>query len=210
MGGGESMKSPKRERTRNEILTTAKRIVIERGPEVLTVRLLAESTGFSHTSLYYYYPDFQAFLWAVRLDMIEDMIQALHPVTNPEGGMSTGVEPPADPAGELLDGLLRYGTYFLNNPNVFRFLYFHAAKPPADVPITHELDNRFQGIWQQSFARLVQEGRLSPENLAIVATTLIYTLQGMLLLRLSSYGTQQKDDLRTELTKVLHYLLRNV
>jgi AcrR family transcriptional regulator len=45
------MRYSKRERTQREILQAAKEIIRDKGHETITVRYLAEVTGYSHTNL---------------------------------------------------------------------------------------------------------------------------------------------------------------
>ena len=70
------MKQTKKERTQKEIIEAAKDIIHDKGHEAVTVRYLAEVTGYSYTNLYYYFKDVNALLWTLRLDMIEDMIRS--------------------------------------------------------------------------------------------------------------------------------------
>ena len=48
------MKQTKKERTQKEIIEAAKDIIHDKGHEAVTVRNLAEVTGYSYTNLYYY------------------------------------------------------------------------------------------------------------------------------------------------------------
>jgi len=114
------MKLSKKERTQKEIIDAAKNIVYDKGHEAITVRYLAEVTGYSHTNLYYYFKDVNALLWALRLDMIEDMITELTSITFEKD----------DPVEEILDAFFSYIDYFFKYPNVFRFFYFYSFVQP--------------------------------------------------------------------------------
>ncbi len=215
------MKPSKKERTRQEILQVAKALIREKGPDALTVRLLAEKTGYAHTNLYYYFSDFNTFLWILRLEMIDDMIAALTDASSqpnavesaePNPTRATTVSPstesadPADPLEALVEDFLAYGSYFLDNPNVFRFFYFHASNPPEGLDVNTALNGKFQGIWQRSFSRMVQEGVMKQEALALAAKTIIHAVQGMLLLRLSSFGSVNREDMRNELMSLIRFI----
>jgi AcrR family transcriptional regulator len=108
------MKQSKKERTQKEVLEAAKGIVHGQGHEAVTVRNLAEETGYSYTNLYYYFKDVNALLWALRLDMIEDMIAELTTVALTK----------EDPVEEILDAFFCYTNYFFKHKNVFRFFIF--------------------------------------------------------------------------------------
>lgn len=191
------MRSSKRKRTQKEIIKAAKDIIHDKGYEALTVRYLAEVTGYSYTNLYYYFKDLNALLWALRFDMIEDMIAKLTSISYAK----------EDPVEEVLCAFSSYTDYFFEHPNVFRFFYFYPFVQPEGDDKYQKLEERFSGMWQTSFFRLVQEGLIKTNNIEIVAKTIIYALQGMIMLSLSSNGTLSQEDIKTELTKLINYLL---
>ena len=192
------MKKTKKERTRIEIMEAAKRIIHAKGHEAVTVRNLAEATGYSYTNLYYYFKDLNALFWALRLDMIEDMITELTDASLPR----------EDPVEQILSPFFSYTDYFFNHPNVFRFFYFYPFEQPEGDDSYQKLEQRFQGIWQTSFSRLIQEGIVQPGDIEVVAKTIIYALQGMILLSFSSNGLTKKEDIKDELEKLVNYLFK--
>lgn len=191
----------------------AKGFIRDFGHEALTVRALAELTGLSHTSLYYYFSDMDAFLWHLRHEMILDMQtdlatgssdKAAHQDILPEGMRNGQTED--SPAG-LLDGLYRYCAYFLENPRVFRFFYFHPFVRPDDDEREQQMTGQFQTIWQNAFAGLLQAGRLTPEQVAPAAKSILYAMQGLLLLRLSGPSQQEQPPLYEELDELVQFIL---
>lgn len=191
------MKPSKKERTQKEILEAAKRIIHDKGHEAITVRYLAEVTGYSYTNLYHYFKDLNALLWALRLDMIDDMITELTSVSFTKD----------DPMEEIIDAFLCYTDYFFQHPNVFRFFYFYPFTQPDGDDSYQKLDEQFGNIWNTSFARLIQDGVIQPEQLELVAKTIIYALQGRIMLSFSSNGSAKQEDIKAELVQILTYLL---
>jgi AcrR family transcriptional regulator len=192
------MKISKKERTQKEIIEAAKEVIRKKGHESVTVRNLAEVTGYSYTNLYYYFKDLNAFLWALRLDMIEDMITELVSVSYIED----------DPVEEILSAFFGYIDYFFMHPNIFRFFYFYPFVQPDKDSSYQKLEQRFHGIWQTSFSRLINEDIIKIEDIGVVAKTIIYTLQGMIMLSFSSNGTTKKEDIKDELKKIINYLFK--
>lgn len=190
------MKLTKKERTQKEIIMAAKDIIHDKGHEAVTVRNLAEVTGYSYTNLYYYFKDLNALLWSLRLDMIEDMITEL---TSASLTKEDSVE-------EILSAFFSYTDYFFKHPNVFRFFYFYPFVQPEGDDSYQKLEQRFHGIWQTSFFRLIQEGIIRTEDIEVVAKTIIYALQGMIMLSFSSNGATKKEDIKDELIKLVNYL----
>ncbi len=192
------MKTEKKERTQQEILRAAKQVVHELGHEAITARRLADETGYAHTSLYYYFKDLNSLLWTLRLEMIEDMIAALDP----------GAEKKEDPVEELLAAFWCYADYFFDHPNVFRFFYFYPYAQPEENDRYREMEIRFQGMWATSFAGLVREKILRADDVDVVAKTIIYTLQGMLMLHFSANGSLDRKTVKYELDKIIRRLLK--
>jgi len=190
------VKQTKKERTQKEIIEAAKDIIHDKGHEAVTVRYLAEVTGYSYTNLYYYFKDVNAFLWTLRLDMIEDMITELTSISFKKD----------DPVEEILGAFFCYTDYFFKHPNVFRFFYFYPFVQPEGDDSYQKLEQRFHSMWQTSFIRLIQEGIIQTEDIEVVAKTIIYALQGMIMLSFSSNGATQKEDIKDELIKLVNYL----
>lgn len=193
------MKISKRERTQKEIIEAAKKVVYEKGHEAVTVRNLAEATGYSYTNLYHYFKDLNSLLWALRLDMIEDMITELISVSYIED----------DPIDEILCAFFSYIDYFFKKPNIFRFFYFYPFVQPEGDDSYQKLEQRFQKIWQSSFSRLISEDIIKIKDIEVVAKTIIYTLQGRIMLSFSSNGTTKKEDIKNELKRLVNYLFKN-
>ncbi len=191
------MNQSKKERTRKEIIQAAKDIVHDKGYEFVTVRHLAEVTGYSYTNLYYYFKDLNTLLWVLRLDMIEDMIAEITSVTFTSD----------DPVEEIMDVFFCYTDYFFKHPKAFRFFYFYAFVQPEADDSFRKLEERFSGMWQTSFSKLAQSGIIGSNDIEVVAKTIIYALLGMIMLSFSSNGTAKQDDINEETAKLINFLL---
>lgn len=190
------MKQTKKERTQKEIIKAAKDIIHDKGYEAVTVRYLAKLTGYSYTNLYYYFKDVSALLWTLRLDMIEDMITELASISIKND----------DPVEEILSFFFCYTDYFFKHSNVFRFFYFYPFVQPEEDDNYQKLEQQFQNMWPTFFIRLTKEGIIQIEDIEVVAKTIIYALQGMIMLSFSSNGATKKEDIKDELTKLVNYL----
>jgi AcrR family transcriptional regulator len=190
------MKSTRKERTKQDILTATKKIIHNLGHEAVTVRKLAEETGYSHTNLYYYFSDLNHLLWDIRLEMIEEMIEELT-------DNSTDNLPPVE---EMIQEFIRYADYFIDHPTIFRFFYFYNFVQPEGDDGFQKLELKFQQIWMTSFTRLVKEGLVEPQDIETCAKSIIYTVQGLLLLSLQSQ--KSKLEIHQELAASIQYLLK--
>lgn len=193
------MKTTKKEQIQKELLAAGKELILKKGHEGVTVRSLAEATGYSHTNLYYYFKDLQTYFEWLRLSLIEDMIAELSsvPIKN------------EDSIEEILQIFYLYMEYFFLHPNVFRFFYFYSFASSAAPLEDQNLERRFQELWHASFARLIHEGIVEPQNLPLIAKTILYSMQGMILLHLASSETGQPGTIKNELKDLVYYLLDN-
>lgn len=192
------MKITKKERTRNEIIQVTKEIIHKKGYEAVTVRNIAEMTGYSHTNIYYYFKNMNDLLWALRLDMIEDMITELTSISYTTD----------DPIEEIYSMLCSYTNYFFEHPNVFSFFYFHTFIQPDGDNSFQKLDMRFNSMRQAFFSRLVQEEVIPASDSEILFKTIIYALQGMIMLSFSSNTSSKQEDITEELSKLIKYLFK--
>lgn len=203
------MKPQKREQTIQILIEAAKQIVHEEGHGAITVRKVAEKTGYSYPILYHYFKDLNDLLWKLRFEMIEDMIRELTAPLAKEGPTEIMAEEVIfEPVDELVSVFKRYANYFFENPNVFRFFYFHPFAKPENSLEYDQLEHRFSTLWENTFAGLIQIGLLSPSDIATFAKTIIYSLQGMIMLSLSANGTLTQSDIEKELDIQIAFLLR--
>lgn len=210
------MKPQKREQTIQILIEAAKQIVHEEGHGAITVRKVAEKTGYSYPILYHYFKDLNDLLWKLRFEMIEDMIRELtEPISKEPVEVHVEIQdenqshkPISKPVGELITVFKRYANYFFENPNVFRFFYFHPFAKPENSLEYDQLEQRFSTLWENTFAGLIQIGLLSPSDIATFAKTIIYSLQGMIMLSLSANGTLTQSDIEKELDIQIAFLLR--
>lgn len=192
------MKLTKKERTQNEIIDAAKEIIHQNGYESVTVRNLAEKTGYTYTNLYYYFKDLNALLWLLRIKMVEDMISDLTSVTHIEDNS----------INEIISSIYSYVDYFFSHPNVFKFFYFYSFVQPDGDDSNLKMENKFRGIWDRTFSKLISENILPIEDIEIIIKTIIYSVQGMIMLCFSTNGKLNQEIIKDEISKIILNLIR--
>lgn len=192
------MKSQKKQQTKQVLMNAAKEIVLKEGHNAITVRRIADLTGYSYPNLYYYFKDINTLLWELRLDMIEDIINEF----------SSNDFSYEDPVEEIIHIFKTYTDYYFKHPNIFRFFYFYPFAMPENDMSYHNLELRFNGLWHSSFHRLIKNSIIAEPDIETVAKTIIYSLHGMIMLRLSSNGTMKQEDINIELERLINYLLK--
>jgi hypothetical protein len=78
--------------------------------------------------------------------------------------------------------------------------FIYPSVQPEGDDRYQKLQERFGSIWQTSFFRLTQNGIIRADNIDLIAKTIIYALQGMIMLSLSSNGTLDQESTKKELT----------
>jgi len=182
--------------TAKKLLDAAKNLVHAEGHESVTVRKVAELAGCTYPLLYHYYNDLDGLLWALRSNMIGDMIHELD-VPSKRG---------ADPIEMLRNAFLRYMDYFFDHPNVYRFFYFHDFKKPLDDEGYAAMERRLMALRADYFSGLNFSGEVVPGQSEIMAKTIIFTIHGMITLALSSNGDLNHETAVCELNALISYL----
>lgn len=198
-----NIKASKRAETQRVLLEAAKSIVLSDGHEAVTVRRVADLTGYSYPIMYHYFKDLNALLWTLRLEMIGDMVKDLKKATPPPTGAHK-----AALISQIKEIFHLYAQYFFKHPTVFRFFYFHNFSKPEDDQEYAMLEASFTEGWFETFGGLVKLGVLSAEAVEIVAKTIIYSLEGMIMLSLSKNGSLTENDVYEELNQLISYLLK--
>lgn len=194
-GTSSSKKELRRQRNRAYFLDAAKHIIITEGVEGVSVRRVADAAGYSFATLYKYFADLNELLWETKQDMILDLVKTM------QGNKRKNFM-----NRDCLKQLFRdYTTYYLKNPNVFKFFYFHKLTQPDRPGAEAEPD--FNGMMATAFQGLVKEGKLKESEVEVVGRTCIYTVHGLLTLYFSGNGELTEEGVYRELDLILGYLL---
>lgn len=178
----------KKDRIRSYFLDAAKEIVSSEGAEGITVRKVAERSGYSYATIYNYYQDLNALLWDVKIALTNDlrdfMKNAQKSFSNPDIKAIFHV----------------YVSYYIENPNIFRFLYLYPLSGEQEKQT--EMFSFFDSISLETQADIA---KTSIENTQTVAKTCVYAVHGMLLLYFSANG-MTKESLFNDLSEFLKYM----
>lgn len=178
----------KKDRIRSYFLDAAKEIISSEGAEGITVRRVAEKSGYSYATIYNYYQDLNALLWDAKIALIGELRDFMKSTQQ-----SFSVP-------DLKETFRVYVSYFVENPNIFRFLYL--------CPINGEQDNQtemascFDSISLETQADIAETSIKSAQT---VAKTCVYAVHGMLLLYFSANG-MTKESLYSDLSEFLEYM----
>ena len=189
----EELAKQKNELVRNGFIQAAKEIILQKGVEGVSVRKVAQATGYSYATIYHYFDDQNALLLAVKESMVEDVAAYF----------ATGEPTPFQTVNDLKRSNRAYAQYYLDRPNVYHFFYSYRFEH-APAP---DYDSKFQDGWIYSYQRFVENGLLQPQDVILAAKTVIYAVQGLLALYFSSNGLTQ-EKLFQDMDDIADYLFR--
>jgi AcrR family transcriptional regulator len=133
----------RRERSREEIVDAARRVLVRDGIAATTLEAVAREVGLTKAALYYYYPSKDALLFEVVYGVVAGQSRAVH----------DGVEAAKD-GGEALRAIIRETVHtFASRIDDFRLAYLHAqVARPGTVRIPGEQLARLRPLNDLAFA----------------------------------------------------------
>lgn len=185
------MKLNKRDRVSKLFIDIAKEMILKDGIQSVSVRKIADEAGYSYATIYNYFDDLSALLWAVKKDMIQDLIEWMKDINISD-----------------LDGIKnvfhRYIEYYITYPNVFKFFYFYTL----DVSID-EIENEFNfnQLWNSTFSVIMDEYQLTIKDIEVISKCLIYSIHGILTLHFSQNGSTNIHSICSEIDQIIDYCI---
>ena len=140
-----------RDATLAEIKATARRHLVERGPEALSLRAVARDVGVTAPALYRYVESRDDLLTEVIAALYDELTEALQAACDREPAEATGLR--------LVAASWSLRTWALEHPTEFGLLFGHPP-PGYAVPadgVTHEAGRRFGMVFADLFAQLWEQ-----------------------------------------------------
>jgi len=186
-------KNIKQQRVEVYFIDAAKFIIMKEGPTAVTVRKIADRSGYSYGSIYNYYDSLDELMFRVKNSMILDI-------------MSLMDEPESIPQSiEDIKSLnWKFAEFFMENPNIYEFFYNYPIKTLGKTPVDDINFNDNRLLTYQSF---VDKGIINKDDLEVVYLTILASLYGLLNLYFSSNGVT-KEYVRDGLNTIIEFTLR--
>jgi AcrR family transcriptional regulator len=188
----EEQAKKKSDLVKKEFIDAAKNIILKDGVAAVTVRKIAEATGYSYATIYHYFKDLDSLLLVVKERMVADVGAHM---------MSTDTMSFRD-VSDVKRVNRMYVQFYLDNPHIYDFFYSYRFANQASP----NYDLQFQDIWYLTYEPFVASGQLRKEDVVTVAKTIIYTIQGQLALYFSSNGLT-RESLFQDMDNIVDYLL---
>ncbi|MEV4443436.1 TetR/AcrR family transcriptional regulator [Streptomyces sp. NPDC049577] len=145
-----------REQALEEILRTARRLLVEDGPGAVTLRAIAREMGMTAPGLYRYYAGHRDLIQALTAHLYEELATAL--------AAARDRHPDSRPGQRLREVCRELRRWALAHPREFGLLF---AKPDADADTTpgsvaHDSSWRFGGVILDLMVHLWRRGGVRP------------------------------------------------
>jgi len=176
----EDAKNIKKEFVKSKFVDAAKSIILRDGVLNVTVRRIAESTGYSYATIYHYFQDLNALLLETKLSMILDMLVS--------GGLQTVKN---EDSLERVKQLARLTAgFFIDNPNIFEFFYQYKMEE-SNVTAMRSLE--LEKAYYDNFIPFVESGAINEPDIPTISRAITYTVFGSLTIYLSNNGMLREE-----------------
>jgi AcrR family transcriptional regulator len=170
----------KKDFIKSRFVDAVKSIIIEDGVSNVTVRKIAELTGYSYATIYHYFSNLNELLLEAKLSMIHDMV-----MRSGEQAIRTD-----DPLQHMKDSTRIPVNYFIENPNVFRFFYSYEMDSQNETAMRSlELEK----VYYDDFLPFVEKGIIQKSEILAISRTILYAIFGMITLYLSKNGLSREE-----------------
>lgn len=174
-------------------------ILLNDGLDNLTVRNIAKKAGYSYATIYNYFKDNNELMWSIGLKAVREIADYLSKYYK------------ANKNERNCDELLRltykkYITYFLENKNVYQFIFFKQFNninldEKNSPPVLFNLQ-------QEMMRKCVDEGFLKLKDIKLVGDLLTNSINGVLSLYFSGKENLTEEDLYIKVDRYIDFLLK--
>jgi len=186
-------KNIKQQRVEVYFIDAAKFIIMKEGPTAVTVRKIADRSGYSYGSIYNYYDSLDELMFRVKNSMILDIMSLMDELES----IPQSIE-------DIKSLNWKFAEFFMENPNIYEFFYNYPIKTLGKTPVDDINFNDNRLLTYQSF---VDKGIINKDDLEVVYLTILASLYGLLNLYFSSNGVT-KEYVRDGLNTIIEFTLR--
>lgn len=173
-------KNIKKEFVKSKFVDATKAIILQDGVLNVTVRRVAEMTGYSYATIYHYFKDLNELLLETKLSMIHDMVAV----------GSAQMARSEDPLEQKKQQAKLMAGFFIDNPNIFGFFYqYKMDESNATAMRSLELER----VYYDDFAPFVESGAISQADIPVISRAITYTVFGSVTIFLSNNGLTREE-----------------
>lgn len=186
----------KSDRVKKVFAITAKDMIIEDGIESISVRKVADRAGYSLGTVYNHFKNIDELLWMARDLMIREIANYL------SGQASEVVS-----LESIIESMVKYADYYRQNPNAFRFFYFHHLNQDDNHTASMINEERHQKQTKANIALIVDLKSCTMSEAVLIFQTIIYAVHGMLMMFISDNDGEANQDMSEEISKLVTMMI---
>ncbi|OBF60186.1 hypothetical protein A5787_19380 [Mycobacterium sp. 852002-50816_SCH5313054-b] len=167
--------------TRERLVTAALAVLERDGPAAIQARTLAGEIGASTMAVYTHFRSMPNLIEAMMREGLARFAEHTRAVPHTD-----------DPMADLLAGGLAYGEFAMRSPQLYRLLFGltdlgGVNKPSADGGTPWDLDEGVDAlsVLVSAVERVIQSGRIRPQEPTPVATQILSATHGFVLLTMA-------------------------
>lgn len=194
-------KNRQEQRMKNYFIEAGYSILLEQGAAQLTVRNIAKKAGYSYATIYNYFNNFDELMWAIGvkvLDILADTLKEHY----------KKVKTKLDDKEVLKSVYTKYIDYFLENENLYHFIFFKNIINIEDI----EQKNKTQPpvlykLQQEIMENCIKKGAIKKADIVIAGDLLTNSINGLLSLYFSGKENISKKVLYLKAEKYIDYII---
>ena len=190
----EDAKNIKKDFVKSKFIDAAESIILQDGVSRVTVRRIAQITGYSYATIYHYFQDLNALLLETKLMMIRDMVAT----------GSTQTVRLEDPLEQKKQQAKLMAGFFIENPNIFDFFYQYKMDE-SNAASMRSL--ALEKAYYDQFMPFVECGAISEADIPAISRAIIYTIFGSITIYLSNNGLS-KEEVFLDIDNTIDLLLK--
>jgi len=192
----EEKKITKDERVKKIFAETAMQMIEADGIESVSVRKVAEKAAYSLGTLYNHFGNLDELLWYTKRFFIDEISNYIDKNGKTEGKIT-------------LKSIFRsYIDYFVENENVFKFLFFktldRSKRSDFNLFQVMSVDQQTRDI----FESYMEKSSCTPEELQARLKNMLYSIHGMLMIYVTNNEELTKEQLYMDYSGIADNILR--
>lgn len=191
-------KSLQRQRMMQYFIDAAKQIIRNEGIREVTVRKVADIAGYSYATIYNYFDDLNTLLWYTVPDYLDEVNNLINQSYIPD---SSSIQ-------IIKSGYIAFTKYFLQNPNIYRFLYLTELTEPPDEVAAKIARPALSENRDKVLNRCAEEGFIDKKDVPVIGDLLTATVHGLIFLYFTGKMDVSEQELLDKITTGIEYILQ--
>lgn len=186
----------KQKRMKKAFVDTTKKMIVDKGFENVTVRDVADATGYTCVTLYKHFTNFEELFWQTREVIVSDIADYL-------------LEKISDyDEGQIIKYTFKeYINYCVSKPNAFKFLFYFQQKNNKEDFSDNNYMASLITVFTNAFSQIADSKKLDAETVMKKSNTAFFAVHGILMVYLSNNFGMTSEVLHQYLDDAMKFIL---